>query len=111
MEEKELHNRLYPEAAAKAEYIICAAIHYNDGKTYLHQPKNIDSGIVVCGRRHHNIIYNWNQLSLGKTRRTDTEGFLTSKDRFVDRKEGGRIAFEAGQIKKITDCLFSEDLY
>lgn len=39
------------------------------------------------------------------------EGFLTSKDRFVDRKEGGEIAFAANQIPEPTDCLFSEDLY
>jgi len=38
-------------------------------------------------------------------------GFLTSDDRFVDRKEGGQIAFDAGQTAKLTECLFSEDLY
>ena len=39
------------------------------------------------------------------------QGFLTSDDRFVDRKEGGQIAFDAGQTAKLTECLFSEDLY
>ena len=38
-------------------------------------------------------------------------GFLTSDDKFVDRKEAGKIAFESGQIKVPNDCLFSEDLY
>lgn len=111
MEETVLHEKLHPWAAAKNEYIVCAAIHFDDGKTYLHQPKNIKTGIVVCGRRHHNIIYNWNQLSNGKTRREDEQGFLTSKDRFVGRAEAGRIAFEANQIPDLTNCLFSEDLY
>ena len=39
------------------------------------------------------------------------QGFLTSDDRFVNRKEAGQIAFDAGQITKLTECLFSEDLY
>lgn len=39
------------------------------------------------------------------------QGFLTNKNRFVDRKEGGEIAFAAGQIKELKRHLFSEDLY
>ena len=38
------------------------------------------------------------------------QGFLTSKNRFVGRDEGGRIAFEAGQIDVIK-TLYSEDLF
>jgi hypothetical protein len=30
------------------EKILCAAIWYDDGKKYIMQPKNIDSGIVVA---------------------------------------------------------------
>ena len=37
--------------------ILCSAIHVKDGKKYEHQPKNIDLGFVVCGRRHHNCFY------------------------------------------------------
>ena len=40
----------------KKEYILCAAIHWDDGETYPHQPKNITTGLVICGRRHHNIL-------------------------------------------------------
>ena len=40
-----------------------------------------------------------------------TDGFLTSKDRFVERKEAGEIAFKAGQIKELTGHLYSEDIY
>jgi hypothetical protein len=48
-----------------------------------------------------------------------TQGFLTSEDRFVDRKQAFRIAYVAKQIVsrpvKETDNgvadLFSEDLY
>src|SRR5574342_668956 len=108
---EELHRKLYPEASAKKEYIICAAVHYDDGIVHWHQPINISTGIVLCGRRHHNVISNYSQLTGLKSKCEDVQGFLTSKDRFVNREEGGAIAFEAGQITKSTNCLFSEDLY
>lgn len=113
MDENELHSKLYPEAHHKPEYIICAAMHYDDGVEYKHQPKNIKTGIVVCGRRHHNAIYTLVQLlptESAKKWTSKKEGFLTSKDNFVDRKEAGLIAFTAAQ-SKLTECLFSEDLY
>jgi hypothetical protein len=33
------------------EYIICSAIWFRDGKKYEMQPKNIESGFVISGRR------------------------------------------------------------
>ena len=95
----------------KQEYILCAAIYYNTIYSYVHQPKNIQTGYVVCGRRHHNCILLNAVLTERKTTEKDIQGFLTSQDRFVDRKEAADIAYKAGQIKDITDCLISEDLY
>lgn len=95
------------------EFIICAAIHCIKTKTkYVHQPKNIETGFVVCGRRHSNALITVNMI---KGFRVDIDnhiqGFMTSWDNFVNRKEAGEIAFKAGQIPKETDCLMSEDLY
>lgn len=95
----------------KKEYILCAAIHYLDDIKHTHQPKNIKTGYVLCGRRHHNCIANAAIFGLKITRSNAIQGFITNLDRFVDRKEAGQIAFESGQIKKKTSCLFSEDLY
>lgn len=118
MDEVELHKRLYPEAAEKQEYIICAAIWFKDGSENKHQPKNVDNGFVICGRRHHNcfatafllhgkkITAEYNEL-----KGTAVQGFVTSKDRFVDRKEGAAIAYSAGQTDKPETILFSEHLY
>ena len=99
-------------------YIICAAIWFKDGNKYSHQPRNIESGLVVCGRRHHNCFLTAFELNGGKkieglseANAKAVQGFLTSDDIFVDRKEGGQIAFDAGQTAKLTECLFSEDLY
>lgn len=93
------------------EYILCAAIHYDDGVARIHQPFNIKTGLVFCGRRHHNII-NTNAMAFGKQiLGTETQGFVTSKDRFLNRKEAGELAFKNGQIQKKTKTLYSEDLY
>lgn len=40
-----------------------------------------------------------------------TQGFLTSKNRFVDRTEGGKIDFSAGQTEELKETLYSEDLW
>jgi len=103
----------------KPEYVICSAIHFKDGKKYEHQPNNINSGFVVCGRRHHNCyittyILNGNESISNRMNEANgkaIQGFLTSKDRFIDRKEAAILATERNQIEKYTNCLFSEDLY
>ena len=103
------------EVRASTSYIICAAIWFNDGKKHKHQPRNIDSGFVVAGRRHHNVFLTVADIKdvpykdYGYSE--NIQGFLTSDDRFVNRKEAGQIAFDAGQTAKLTECLFSEDLY
>jgi hypothetical protein len=97
------------------EYILCSAIYFNDGKNHIHQPKNIDEGFVVCGRRHHNCFATFKAMGSTKPERIErmdeVQGFLTNLDRFVDRVEGGKIAFNAGQTTELKDRLFSEDLY
>ena len=107
----------------KKEYILCAALHYKDNKEYVHQPKNIVTGIVVCGRRHHNCITTL-ALLLGdrydiSLMRGKCQGFLTNTDRWVTRQEAFKIAKAAGQLSwdapdkhgDKENVLFSEDLY
>jgi hypothetical protein len=100
-------------------YIICAAIWYQDGNQYLHQPRNVDSGFVVAGRRHHNcfittFILNGEDQTQENVRNESwkiVEGFLTSDDRFVNRKQAAEIAYNSKQTLKLKEVLFSEDLY
>ena len=112
------------------EYILCASIHFDDGKKHPHQPKNIQTGFVVCGRRHHNCYTSVGAvldtigidpketkkiiLSAGR----DSQGFITNLDRHVGRKEAYLIAKESNQIvygAGLTDkenaILISENLY
>jgi len=96
--------------------ILCSAIYVNDGKKHVHQPKNIDIGFVVCGRRHHNCFYT---LSLmykdlrGLDKTNITQGFLTECDNFVDIKESFEIAIHHNQLKTevgSVKLLTSEDI-
>jgi hypothetical protein len=100
------------------EYILCAANHYDDGEKQIHGPKNIESGFVICGRRHANCISMFAKMvgfpydeNANALRKTERQGFLTNTDRFVEREEAAQIAFEAGQIRQHKIVLFSEDLY
>lgn len=106
----------------KVEYILCSAIHYEDSIKHQGQPKNITTGFVIVGRRHHNCIAmlpiifgSIDNYEKSKVRR-EHQGFLTSFDRYVDRKEAYLIAKSQGQLlHNLHDennlQLFSEDLY
>jgi hypothetical protein len=110
------------EITKKKEYILCAAIWYKD--IPLQKviegvlPKNCDRGLVVLGHRHGQCMWTMSSLT-GLRSVTNAEdgvgeyeqGFLTNKNRFVDREEGGQIAFAAGQTEDLRTTLYSEDLY
>lgn len=106
------------------EYILCAAIWFKElplkNEIPLRKrgfsPYNIDCGVVLCGWRHPNALYQMvgitglAQHEAGK----QVEGFLTNKNRFVDREEGMKIATAANQLVTdlhVSDELFSENLY
>jgi hypothetical protein len=91
------------------ERIICAAI------------KIVETGKVYYGHRHDQCLNSLNgELSWTMNRQEiskieKVQGFVTSESRFVDRKEGLKIALENDQvIDKIQirgNDLYSEDLY
>lgn len=91
------------------EFIICAAI------------KHEDSGKIFYGHRHSHCLdasngeLSWtlNRQEIYKIKRT--QGFITNKNRFVDRHEALIIALANNQViddKQIHgDELYSENLY
>jgi len=107
------------------EYILCAAIHYkdlplinNDIPSSLLRPVNCATGIVFCGFRHPHCLYQLVAITGIRSVKPEVgeyiQGFLTSRNRFVDRKEAAEIAIASGQIIKTeyeNNSLFSEDLY
>lgn len=100
------------------ERIVCAANQYTN-----HNGKNV----VIAGVRHAcDVMYssykghNSGEDILYKS--TEVQGFLTSKHRFVDRKEAWKITLEQRQIVRLVGSqsidsafedteLFSENLY
>ena len=107
----------------KEEYIICSAVWYQelelkgDLESYSYLPKNLDKGIVFCGHRHGQCIYT--KCAITGLRDGESgphiQGFLTSKNRFVDRVEALEIALRNDQVLDISDVrgnkLHSEDIY
>lgn len=98
------------------EKIICSAIWYKELPTPVYNPINVDKGIVFCGHRHPHCLHQMvamtgkRQCEVGE----EVQGFLTNKNRFVDRVEGAEIALNSKQITKLNynkNKLFSEDLY
>lgn len=96
------------------EYILCAAIWFDDGKAYPYQPLNITTGLVLCGHRHHCIFQQIGGL-VGERQQLGIyekeQGFLTSTNHFVGRQEAAQLAFAAGQTPELLTKLYSEDLY
>lgn len=81
------------------EYILCAAIRLKFSR------------VLICGHRHGDCYATLEHLNKKVNLTFSRQGFLTSRNRFVNRKEAAKIAFKAKQIQKETDILISEDLY
>lgn len=109
----------------KIERVQCSAIWYkelplvrDDFPEGFCRPLNCNVGIVFCGLRHHNCLYQKVALTGLPDHKSgkNIQGFLTNKNRFVDRKEALEIARTANQINEDElgnprIGLFSEDLY
>ncbi len=101
------------------ERILCAAIWVNDGVSRMHLPRNLTTGLVFAGWRHHNCFTQIEALFGPEEENRPTpeqragfhQGFLTSRGRFVDREEGAQIAYDASQVDRKLTWLSSEDLY
>jgi hypothetical protein len=103
------------------EKILCAAIHVDDDKEYIDAPIGIQFGFIVCGRRHSDCYQTIELLTgnteLGNTVGRERQGFVTSYNRYVGRKEAWTIAIKANQVvhgPTNTDedsILISENLY
>lgn len=84
------------------EVCICAAVLATNGQ-------------VIVGRRHGDCLHRLADLGLPRVG-FEAQGFLTSRNRYVTRREGRQLQ-EAAGIRSYSsdgyrgDLLFSEDLY
>ena len=91
---------------------MCAATWFKEQPTAHFLPKNIDIGVVIGGINHTQILHIANAL-LGNVQYQQGKqeyGFLTSTNRFIDRKEAYVIAKEQGQLNRYShgEILYSE---
>jgi hypothetical protein len=83
---------------------------------------NFDKEIIIAaaiktpewvhrGRRHGEIIKEIVDRRGNFDKLNSIQGFVTSKDRFLDRKEAAQFAYEIKQTKELKSPLLSEDLW
>lgn len=84
------------------EEICCVALHFVKQGYIFFRERPVRHDLLVLEALRH-----FNKAEVSKS----TQGFLTSKGRFIDRKEAARIAFMAGQIPEPANRLISEDLW
>ncbi len=76
-----------------------------------HAAVKTESGMMMIGKHHADCFHKGFNIGLKMEKKADSQGFITSKGRFVTRKEAGVIAKLADQIDKVTHLLFSEDMW
>lgn len=78
-----------------------------------------EEGVIVRGHRHNYCRDTALAMGLTPSRKPDAQGFMTSNNRFVDRRAGMLLqkaarerSARSHQIFSVNDrILFSEDLY
>lgn len=114
MDTRYIHDSTGQKIKAPAERLMCAAMWIRDGQTHPHQPRNIETGFVVCGFRHHNILQtNWILRGEEAEIYSDIEfGFLTTYERFLNREEAMKLARTyLDHLPEGRTALYSEDVW
>ncbi len=75
--------------------------------------KNSEYYHILCGRRHDEIFRLMHDLHIDYDKETAEQGFLTSDDKFVDRRIAVYVARAASQVSQDfnENILYSEDVW
>lgn len=77
----------------------------------LHAAVKSETGLIFVGKCHGDCFWQAANMKIKMSQRANDQGFMTDNGRYVSREEAARIAYEAGQIDKKIEYLFSEDLW
>jgi len=80
-------------------------------ETIKHAAVVSESGWVFIGKCHADCFHKMHHLTVKSSQKAANQGFVTSTGRYVDRHEGAKLAYAAGQVDKLASHLFSEDLW
>ena len=71
------------------------------------------NGVIYTGKSHWIIIEDISLTGMDLSENSE-EGFITEEEKFVDRCEGAKIAFESGQInfhtERLSSCMIKESM-
>ena len=83
--------------------IVSSAIKFQiTGSDYFH---------ILCGKRHCDVFNLMRSLGITYNKLTYESGFMTDRNKFVDRRTAKIIAQSAGQIIRHSAGIHSKDLY
>jgi len=86
----------------------------------LHAAVKTVSGYVVIGKCHADCFYAGKNMGLEMSSKSEDQGFVTNKGRYVNRKQAAFIAKRSGQVHKggrtgeerrLIKYLLSEDIW
>ena len=83
--------------------IVCSAIRF--------QIPGSESFHILCGKRHSDIFKLIYSLGITYDKKTYEQGFMTDRNKFVDRKTAKIIAKSANQIIRNSTGIDSKELY
>lgn len=86
------------EMSEETEVIKHAAVIAKDGR-------------FLMGKSHADCFHQAKNIGVETHSNANCQGFISSKGRFLDRKEAAVVAVEAGQVRNGIEILFSEDLW
>jgi hypothetical protein len=68
---------------------------------------------IFIGQFHwrHDTLYLENQNKIKQIDKPIIMGFVTDKNKFLNRKQAAAHAFKCKQVPKLADCLISEELW
>ena len=81
-----------------------------------HAAVKTTTGFICIGKCHADCFYQGRSMGFKMSSKSEDQGFMTNKGRYVDRKIAARIAKKANQIKpdgerKKVTYLLSEDIW
>lgn len=83
----------------------------HEAERILHASVIAKDGRIFFGKCHADCFYKGQAMGVAMSSKSNHQGFITNKGRYVDRQEAAQIAFQQKQIDLETGYLFSEDMW
>lgn len=82
-----------------------------DKERITHAAVKAENGMILLGKSHADCFHQAKNTGIEMSQKALDQGFMTSKGRYVTRRDAAFVAIEAGQVRHGIEILFSEDLW